>query len=30
MELELIHNIQKKYLKFLKDCIPGKNILEQE
>jgi hypothetical protein len=30
MELELIHNIQKKHLKFLKDCIKGKLILEQE
>ncbi len=23
-------NIRKESLKFLKDCIPGKNILEQE
>ena len=30
IELELIHNIQKKSLKFLKDCITGKNILKQE
>ena len=29
-ELELIHNIQKESLKFLKDYIQGKNILEQE
>ena len=29
-ELGLIRNIRKKYLKYLKDCIPEKNILEQE
>ena len=27
---ESIRNIQKKYLRFLKDCIPGNDILEQE
>ena len=29
-ELELLRNILKEFLKFLKDCIKGKNILEQE
>ena len=29
-ELELIHSIQKEFLKFLKDSIEGKNIMEQE
>jgi len=29
-ELELIHNIQKKFLKYLKSSIQGTNILEQE